>query len=138
MKTWLEALVGAYKIDGKTRKGGLVVWSSSILKAKTIRFTDKKTAAQLKRVIEKLPRPSGGTNGKLALDYTYKNLFGKGSNPKTRREIIFISDGVSSTPLAKMAKQVYINLVDTFTTVEKDLMKDDDVIAYRYSFGMFF
>merc|ERR1711974_392755 len=26
VKTWLEALVDAYKIDGTTRKGGLVVW----------------------------------------------------------------------------------------------------------------
>merc|ERR1711974_74795 len=57
VKTWLEALVDAYKIDGMTRKGGLVVWSDKIHKEETIRFDEKKTAAELKTKIENLPVP---------------------------------------------------------------------------------
>merc|ERR1711974_105630 len=47
VKKWLEALVDAYKIDGMTRKGGLAVWSDNIHKKETIRFDEKKTAAEL-------------------------------------------------------------------------------------------
>ena len=106
VKTWLEALVDAYKIDGLTRKGGLVVWSSLILESATILFTEGKSAEELKTAIEDLPSPSGGTNGGLALNYTYDNLFAVGSNPSVFREMIFISDGVSDTPLAGPATQV--------------------------------
>ena len=107
VKTWLEALVDAYKIDGMTRKGGLVVWSYKIHKKETIRFDEKKTAAELRTAIENLPSPQGATNGQLALNYTYDNLFAVGSDPNVFREIIFISDGESHiAPLPQHPTQV--------------------------------
>ena len=106
VKAWLKALVDAYKIDGTTRKGGLVVWSNYIHEKETIRFTEKKTAAELKTAIENLPTPNGHTDGQLALSYTYDNLFAVGSDPNVFREIIFISDGVSRTPLPQHPTQV--------------------------------
>ena len=108
VKAWLEALVDAYKIDGTTRKGGLVVWSKFIHENETIHFTEKKTAAELKTAIENLPRPLTHleTDGQKALKYTYDNLFAVGSDPNVFREIIFISDGVSQTPLPQHPTQV--------------------------------
>jgi len=97
VKTWLEALVDAYEIDGITRKGGLVAWSSSVLESATVLFTENKSAAELKTAIENLPSPAGGTKAGLALNYTYSNLFEVGSDPMVFREIIFISDGVSES-----------------------------------------
>jgi len=98
VKTWLEALIDAYKIDGITRKGGLVVWNSKVLEAETILFTDSRTSTQMKTAINALPSPSGGTNGALALQYTWENLFEVGSDPLVFREVIFIADG-QGTPM---------------------------------------
>merc|ERR1712029_90748 len=120
VKVWLEALVDAYKIDGITRKGGLVAWSSNcsicnpptttcILESATVRFTDDKTAEELKTVIVDLPHPEGSTDGGCALDYTYTNLFAVGSDPSVFREIIFITDGKSETPIEEPATQFHDN-----------------------------
>merc|ERR1712029_48177 len=109
VKTWLEALVDAYKIDGTTRKGGLVVWSDKIHEKATIRFNDKKTAAELETAIKNLPSPDGWTNGQLALRYTYDNLFAVGSDPNVSREILFISGGESQTPLPQNPTQFHNN-----------------------------
>jgi len=109
--TWLEALVDAYEIDGITRKGGLVAWSSSVHAASTVLFTDNLTGDQLKDKIALIPSPVGATNGAVALDYTYDNLFATGSDPTVFREIIFISDGVSETPLAPSATQFHTNSI---------------------------
>jgi len=108
--TWLEALVDVYKIDGITRKGGLVAWSSSVHTASTVLFTENLTGDQLKDKIALIPSPgTDGTNGAVALDYTYHNLFETGSDPTVFREMIFISDGVSTTPLAPAATQFHTN-----------------------------
>jgi len=109
VKTWLEALVNAYKFDGEKRKGGLVAWDSQIREEATVLFTDKLSSAELLEAIENLPSPSGRTNGGLALNYTFENLFAVGSDPTVSREIIFISDGVSQTPLAGPAQQFHDN-----------------------------
>ena len=103
--TWLEALVDVYEIDGITRKGGLVAWSSTVHTASTVLFTENLTGDQLKDKIALIPSPGGGTNAEVALDYTY-NLFATGSDPTVFREIIFVSDGLSSEPLAPAATQV--------------------------------
>ena len=103
--TWLEALVDVYEIDGITRKGGLVAWDGSVDTASTVLFTENLTGDQLKDKIA-LISPGGLTNGAIALDYTYDNLFATGSDPTVFREIIFVSDGLSSEPLAPAATQV--------------------------------
>jgi len=107
VKTWLEALVDAYKIDGITRKGGLVAWSDSILESATVFFTENKSAAELKVAIENIQSPGGYTYGGKALSYTYNNLFAVGSNPSVFREIIFISDGDSEDRLDQPAKKFH-------------------------------
>jgi len=102
VKTWLEALVDAYEIDGFTRKGGLVVWSDTVLESATVRLSDNKNAAELKTAIANLPNPAGGTKAGIALDYTYSTLFDVGRrDPRVYREIVFISDGIadSSSPM---------------------------------------
>ena len=105
--TWLEALVDVYEIDGITRKGGLVAWDSSVDTASTVLFTENLTGDQLKDKIAFIS-PGGLTNGAVALDYTYDNLFAIGSDPTVFREMIFISDGKSTTPLAPAATQVNV------------------------------
>ena len=106
VKRWLEALVDTYKFDGVRRKGGLVAWDSEIYKEGTVLFTDQLNSTELCEAIQNLPNPFGGTNGGLALNYTYENLFAVGSDPTVTREIIFISDGESQTPLAGPAQRV--------------------------------
>jgi len=90
---WLEALVDGFKIDGNTRKGGLVAWENSVHEPSTVLFTEHLTADELKDRIEAIPPPDGGTSATVALDYTYKNLFETGSNSDVLREIVFITDG---------------------------------------------
>merc|ERR1711951_222506 len=100
-----------YEIDGIKRKGGLVTWSSIVYTDSTVRFTDHLTGDQLKDRIGLIPSPSGGTDGAGALDYTYSELFATGSDPTVFREIIFVSDGVSYTPLAPAATQFHDNSI---------------------------
>jgi len=107
--TWMKALTAAYKIDGINRKGGLVLWSDDILETFTVLFTEKKTAADFEAIIQRMPLPDGGTYGGMALNYTYSTLFAVGSDPSVFREMIFISDGVSSDDLAWPATQFHNN-----------------------------
>merc|ERR1711973_300668 len=72
-------------------------------------FTEKLTGDQLKDKIGLIPSPADGTDGANALDYVYTNLFATGSDPAVFREMIFVSNGVSSTPLAPAATQFHTN-----------------------------
>ena len=110
VKEWLQKAVNAYKIDGKTRKGGFVLWDDYVHEDKTIRFTDNKTEAELTSIFDSIGLPEGGTDGGAALEYTYENLFKTGSDPSVDRQIIYLSDGengLGNTPMEEPAKKVW-------------------------------
>jgi len=107
---WLEALVDSFKIDGNTRKGGLVAWEDSVHEPSTVLFTDLLTADEFKDRIKAIPPPAGGTSANVALDYTYKNLFETGSNSDVFREIVFITDGDTGDALSA-AEQFHTNKI---------------------------
>ena len=110
VKTWLKKAIDGYKIDGITRKGGLVVWAGDIKKDQTITFFENKNAADLKAAIDGLPSPTGGTKGGKALTFTYENLFKTGSDPSALRKIVFLTDGDSTDSMKGPAEQVYIKI----------------------------
>jgi len=109
VKTWLKKAIDGYKIDGITRKGGLVVWAGDIKKDQTITFFENKNAADLKAAIDGLPSPTGGTKGGKALTFTYENLFKTGSDPSALRKIVFLTDGDSTDSMKGPAEQFHKN-----------------------------